>query len=189
MVESRQEYVAGQAAMNPARLVFIDESGVSTALANGYAWSPRGEKPVVIAPTRAKNLTIIGAIAVDGVRATMEVEGSMNGATFKEFLDERLGPNLRPGDVVVMDGLAAHKVAGVEEILAKWGATPLYLPPYSPELNPIEICWSWIKRQLRKTAPSSFARLRAALAKAWTTVTAELCDSWTRHCGYAMAST
>lgn len=189
MVEAQEKYSSEQSAMNAARLVFIDESGVSTALSNGYAWAPLGEKPVVIAPIRAKKLTIIGAIALDGVRATMELEGSMNGEHFLRFLDECLGPNLRPGDIVVMDRLSAHRMAGVEETLTKWGATALYLPPYSPEFNPIEICWSWIKRILRRTAPSCFSRLRDALNAAWGQVTPALCASWTRHCGYSVAST
>lgn len=175
--------------MSVQRLVFLDESGVSTALSHGQAWSPSGKKAVVIAPIRAKRLTLIGAIAIDGLRGTMEVEGSMNGEAFKHFLDETLGPNLRPGDIVVMDRLRAHQVAGVEEILAKWGASALYLPPYSPEYNPIEICWAWIKRYLRKVAPSSFARLRAIMSSAWAQVTPALCTSWAAHCGYVAAST
>lgn len=175
--------------MKAERLVFLDESGVSTALSHGQAWSPSGERAVVIAPIRAKKLTLIGAIAVDGIRGTMEVEGSMDGDAFKLFLDERLGPNLRPGDIVVMDRLRAHQVSGVEAILAKWGASALYLPPYSPEYNPIEICWAWIKRYLRKVAPSSFARLRAIMSTAWAQVTPALCKSWAAHCGYASAST
>lgn len=175
--------------MNAGRLVFLDESGVSTALSHGYAWAPSGERAVVIAPIRAKKLTVIGAIALDGVRGKMEVEGSMDGETFKTFLDEHLGPNLREGDIVVMDRLSAHRMAGVDEILAKWGASALYLPSYSPEFNPIEICWAWIKRYLRKVASSSFSRLREALARAWEQVTPELCASWARHCGYHVAST
>lgn len=175
--------------MKAERLVFLDESGVSTALSHGQAWSPCGEKAVVIAPLRAKKLTLIGAIATDGLRATMEVEGSMNGETFKEFLDLHLGPTLRPGDVVVMDRLRAHQVAGVEQILAARGASALYLPPYSPEYNPIEICWAWVKRYLRKIAPGSFARLRQMMVKAWEQVTPALCASWTTHCGYRVAST
>lgn len=175
--------------MNASKLVFLDESGVSSALSNGYAWSKKGEQAVVLAPTRAKRLTLIGAIAQDGLRGTMEVDGSMTGETFKVFLDEYLGPNLRPGDIVVMDRLSAHKVAGVEAILAKWGATACYLPPYSPELNPIEVCWSWVKRLLREAAPSSFSRLRDLMPSAWARVTPDLCAGWTAHCGYRAAST
>lgn len=178
-----------QAALNAHQLVFLDESGVSTALSHGQAWSPRGEKAIVIAPLRAKRLTLIGAIGVDGLRGTMEIDGPMDGNSFKVFLDERLGPNLRPGDIVVMDRLRAHQVAGVEEILARRGASALYLPPYSPEYNPIETCWAWVKRFLRKAAPSSFTRLRQSMTQAWEQVTPQLCASWTRHCGYTVAST
>ena len=189
MVLDRKKFSEEQPAMNTDALVFLDESGVSTALSNGFAWSRAGEKAVVHAPIHAKRLTIIGAIAADGLRGKMEVEGSMDGETFKRFLDEQLGPNLRRGDVVVMDRLRAHQVAGVDEILSKWGATALYLPPYSPEYNPIEICWAWLKRTIRKVAPGSFTRLREVMTSAWASITPELCAAWTRHCGYQVVST
>ena len=100
MVLDRKKFSEEQPAMNTDELVFLDESGVSTALSNGFAWSKAGEKAVLHAPIHAKRLTIIGAIAADGLRGKMEVEGSMDGQTFKRFLDEQLGPNLRKGDVV-----------------------------------------------------------------------------------------
>ena len=189
MVLDRKKFSEEQPAMNTDELVFLDESGVSTALSNGFAWSKAGEKAVLHAPIHAKRLTIIGAIAANGLRGKMEVEGSMDGETFKRFLDEQLGPNLRKGDVVVMDRLRVHQVAGVEEILAKWGATALYLPPYSPEFNPIEICWAWIKKTIRKVAPSTFSRLREVMTRAWASITPELCTAWTGHCGYRVVST
>jgi hypothetical protein len=95
VVLDRKKFSEEQPAMNTDELVFLDESGVSTALSNGFAWSKAGEKAVLHAPIHAKRLTIIGAIAADGLRGKMEVEGSMDGQTFKRFLDEQLGPNLR----------------------------------------------------------------------------------------------
>ena len=170
-------------------MVFIDEAGVSSALSYNYGWAPAGETPVIERPARGKNITLIGAIALDGVRVLSRVEGYVTGAVFVNFLRNDLGPTLKPGDIVVLDGPRIHRVAGVEEALAEFGATVQYLPPYSPGLNPIEMAWAWVKRLLRKAAPRRAARLKAAIHKFWGTITPFLCQGWIRHCGYATAST
>jgi transposase len=170
-------------------LVFIDEAGVSLAMSYNYAWAPPGEKPVIERPVRGKNVTLVGAIALDGVRALRRVEGSVNGEEFVRFLREDLGPNLNPGDAVVMDGPRIHRVAGVQEALAEFGATALYLPAYSPELNPIEMAWSWLKGALRKAAPRRIQGLREAIERVWSKITSDLCRAWIRHAGYAVPST
>jgi len=169
--------------------VFIDEAGVSIAMSYNYGWALPGEKPVIERPVRGKNITLIGAIALDGVRALRRVESTVNGDEFIRFLREDLGPTLNPGDVVVMDGPRIHRVAGVTEALAEFGATPLYLPAYSPELNPIEMTWSWLKAALRKAAPRGIRRLREVVASVWSRITSELCHAWIRHAGYDLAST
>ncbi len=140
----------------------------------------------MIAPKYGKNITIVGAIALDGVRATHVVEGKFDGPRFIAYLDEVLGPTLHEGDIVVMDGPRLHRVAGVTETLAKFGATAMYLPPYSPELNPIEMCWSVMKAWIRQWTPRAKDRLLQSIERAWDGVTEALCAAWIRHSGYAV---
>ena len=187
VIEKQRKFVETMQDLKAEQIVFLDESGVNTAMNRKYGWSRRGERVRLLCPKRGKKLTIIGAIALDGVRARRELEGALNGETFKAFLREELGPKLRKGDVVIMDQLSVHKVAGVKEIIAKYGASVLYLPPYSPELNPIEMCWSFLKSHLRSVAPRALDRLRKTLKAAWSEVTQAHCTAWTRHCGYNVA--
>ena len=175
--------------LDATKLVFIDESGFTTSLTRFYGWAPVGQKPIIISPRWGKRVTIVGAIAVDGPRAMHQVEGRFDGPAFVKYLDEVLGPTLREGDIVVMDGPSLHRVAGVEEALAKRGAKPLYLPPYSPELNPIEMCWSLMKSWIRRWTPRALERLTATIEKAWARLTQEHCAAWIRHSGYAVGST
>lgn len=175
--------------MKAPSCVFIDEAGVSIAMSYNYGWAKPGEKPTIERPLRGKNVTLIGAIALDGVRALRRVESSVNGEEFIRFLREDLGPKLNPGDVVVMDGPRIHRVAGVQEALAEFGASPLYLPAYTPELNPIEMTWSWLKARIRKAAPRRITGLRRVVASAWSQITSALCRAWIRHAGYTVPST
>ncbi len=170
------------------KLVFIDESGFRTSMHRAYGWAPVGERPTFFTPRYGRNVTLVGAIAVDGVRALHVVEGSFKGPAFVDYLDKVLGPKLKPGDVVVMDGPRLHRVDGVKEALAKHGATPLYLPSYSPELNPIEMCWSVMKAWIRQWAPRAKDRLLKAIQRAWRGVTPDLCAAWINHCGYASST-
>lgn len=175
--------------MHTPSLVFIDEAGVSVAMSYNYGWAPPGVKPVIERPLRGKNVTLIGAIALDGPRALRRVEHSVNGDEFIAFLREDLGPTLNPGDIVVMDGPRIHRVEGVTETLAEFGAIPLYLPAYTPELNPIEEVWSWLKTAIRKMAPRRIGRLREVITNIWKQLTAELCTAWIGHSGYTVPST
>lgn len=188
-MKQREEFRTKQPSMPTPSLVFIDEAGVSVAMSYNYGWAPPGEKPTIERPLRGKNVTLIGAIALDGVRALRRVESSVNGEEFIRFLREDLGPNLNPGDVVVMDGPRIHRVEGVKEALAEFKATALYLPAYTPELNPIEMAWSWLKGRIRKAAPRRIKNLRRVVASAWSEITSALCQGWIRHAGYALPST
>lgn len=187
VVKAREAFGGQLEALDVRRLVFLDESGFKPNLVRRLGWAPVGHRPVVTASRYGQNVTVIGAIALDGLRAQQIVQSKFDGPAFIEFLDKSLGPTLREGDIVVMDGPRLHRVVGVAETLAKWGATPLYLPAYSPEFNPIEMCWSWMKAWVRTRAPWVMDRLLAAVEEAWARLTADLCVGWIRHCGYAIA--
>ncbi len=134
----------------PERLVFLDESGVSTQMTKRYGRARRGRRiPEATPEGNWKILTILGAMSVRGMIATMTVEAATDAEIFLAFLDHVLCPKLLPGQIVIMDNLSSHKVAGVRERIEDAGASLLYLPPYSPDLNPIEKAWAKLKQQLR----------------------------------------
>ena len=174
--------------LDVAKLVFLDEAGVSVAESRRYGWAPRGQTPVIERPARGRRLNLIGAIALDGVRALRQVVGYVNGDEFLAFLQDDLGPQLNQGDIVIMDGPSIHKVAGVTEALAEFGATALYLPAYTPELNPIEMTWAWLKKLVRDLPTRTLRLLRPLVTAIWEQVTPELCAGWLRHAGYAQST-
>jgi transposase len=131
-----------------------------------------------------QNLSVLSALDHRGVRAALVVPGSTDGAVFLTFLTRVLGPRLRPGDRVVLDNLSVHKVAGVAEAVAARGAQLCYLPPYSPDLNPIEFAWAKIKAHLRALGARTHRRLHRALGQALAAITPQEAQHWFRHCGY-----
>ena len=136
--------------IDPTQLVFVDESGATTEMTRRYGRAPSGERIREAAPAgHWSTLTLLGALTPEGILASMTVESPTDGDVFLAYLDQVLCPQLSPGQVVVMDNLAAHKVDGVRERIEAAGATLLYLPPYSPDFNPIEEAWSKIKQKLR----------------------------------------
>ena len=158
--------------MDAEHFVFLDETGATTAMTRLYGWGPRGERLVDAAPSgHWKTTTFVAGLRSAGVIAPCVLDGPMTGEVFRAYVEQMLAPSLRRGDVVVMDNLPAHKVAGVREALKAAGASLLYLPPYSPDLNPIEQLFAKLKALLRKAA----ARTRDAL---WHTIDAVL-DAFT----------
>lgn len=169
-------------------MIFVDETGSHIDLARTYAWAPRGQRAYAAKPrNRGQALTVIGAMSRYGLLATMTVVGGTDGAVFRSYVEQVLVPQLRPGQIVVMDNLKAHKVAGIREAIEAAQATVQYLPAYSPDLSPIELCWSKVKTVLRTRA----ARTQEALELAWTealaSVTARDALHWFAHCGYCTA--
>jgi transposase len=169
-------------------LIFVDETGSHIDLARTYAWAPRGQRAYAAKPrNRGQALTLIGALGVDGLVATMTVTGGTDGEAFRSYVEQVLVPQLRSGHVVLMDNLKAHKVPGIREAIEAAHATLRYLPAYSPDLSPIELCWSKVKTILRTRA----ARTREALDLAWTDALALVTPSdarhWFAHCGYCTA--
>ena len=133
-----------------------------------------------------RTLTVLGAIRASGWAATMTIEAPTDGDVFLAFLEQVLCPQLQPGDVVVMDNLAAHKVEGVRGLIVARGAELRYLPPYSPDFNPIEKCWSKVKQLLRGAKARSLWTLETAVAEALAAVTPHNIQACFRHCGYAL---
>ena len=158
--------------MDAERFVFLDETGATTAMTRLRGWGPRGERLVDAAPYgHWKTTTFVAGLRLDGGIAPCVLDGAMTGEVFRAYVEQMLAPSLRPGDVVVMDNLPAHKVAGVHQAIRAVGASLLYLPSYSPDLNPIEQLFAKLKALLRKAA----ARTKDAL---WTTI-GTLLDAFT----------
>jgi len=169
------------------RFIFLDESGAQSNMTRLYGRSMIGTRCVDRTPHgHWKTTTLLSAIRLDGVirDATVIIDGPMNSATFLAYTEQCLAPALKPGDVVVMDNLSSHKAAGVREGIEAVGADLWYLPPYSPDLNPIEKLWSKVKAWLRRTMARDFDAIGLALADVLRTVTASECANYFRSCGY-----
>lgn len=166
---------------------FIDEAGVKLALTRLYGRAPRGERVVGSVPlTSGKNVTRIGALSCQGLMAMMTVEGATDGEVFRAYVHQVLCPTLYPGDIVVRDNLRAHKVSGIREAREQCGATLLYLPPYSPDLSPLELCWSKLKTALRTVGARTRRRLERAILQASATICEADAMAWFAHCGYQL---
>lgn len=152
-----------------------------------YGRAPTGERIVGNVPQNyGQNVTILGALGVQGLHAVMTVEGATDTDGLRTDVQQVLGPALTPGDIVVMDNLRAHKAVGVQQAIARRGARLLYLPPYSPDLSPIEPCWSKVKTALRKAKARTRDALDRAISGSLVTVTPSDARGWFRHCGYAL---
>jgi transposase len=167
------------------RLVFIDETGASTKMARLYGRSPRGKRCVAPIPHgHWQTTTFVGALRASGMTAPMVLDGAMDGAAFELYVREMLVPTLSSGDIVVMDNLPAHKPARIRAAIEATGARLEYLPPYSPDLNPIEMAFAKLKAALRKAAARSLEALWTAIADALTTFTPQHCVNFFAAAGY-----
>ena len=166
-------------------LVFLDESGVNINMTRSYGRSI-GKKRVVekVPLKRSKRRSIVGAIRVDGTIRYRSFEGSINGKRFLEYLKVTLLPSIKPLDIVIMDNLNVHKVKGVEELILSVGAIPLYLPAYSPDLNPIELMWSKVKSFLKSWKIREIDLLKNYIRKAILKVNPLDIINWFNHIGY-----
>jgi len=166
------------------QLIFVDESGITTEMTRRYGRVEGGQRLNDSAPASWRSLTILGAVSLGGWHALMTIEAATDTDVFQGFLDHVLCPKLKPGDVVVMDNLAAHKVAGVGESIRATGARLLYLPPYSPDFSPIEKCWAQLKQYLRAAKARTIPLLEQALDAASAALTSDQAAAYFRHCGY-----
>lgn len=152
-----------------------------------YGRAPKGERVIGAVPQNyGQNVTMLGALGVHGIQAVMTVEGATDTEVFRTYVRRVLGPTLAPGDVVVLDNLGVHKALGIQQMLARRQARLLYLPPYSPDLSPIEPCWGKVKVSLRKAKARTRAALDAAITQALTLIAPTDARSWFTHCGYAL---
>ena len=167
------------------RLVFVDEMGSNISLAPVYAWSKRGERAFVSVPRNwGKNVTLLASMSLEGMGPCLAVEGSTTRGVFEAYLEHVLAPTLRAGQVVVMDNLTAHKGERVRELIEGRGCELLYLPPYSPDFNPIEEAFAKLKALLRKAEARSREVLLEAMGRALEMLTARDARSFFEHRGY-----
>jgi len=185
----RATFVAQQSSLDPTKLIFLDESGFRLGTPPNYGWAPKGEK----APGKATHgdwctMTMLGAIALDGWRGFITIDAPTDGDVFLAYVQQQLAPRLKPGDIVVMDNLAAHKGPAVIAAIHAVGAEVLFLPPYSPEYNPIEKAWAKLKDILRRLPTLSRDVFDDAVAFAMTEISNADVRAWTAFAGYSLAS-
>jgi transposase len=173
--------------MDVRNLVFLDESSINTGMTRHYGRGKSSNRVVDYAPdVRFERTTILSSVRATGDMVPCIFEGSLNGEIFTKYVSEFLAPTLREGDIVIMDNLSSHKVEGVIKTINAAGAKILYLPPYSPDLNPIEMMWSKIKAYLRKAKARTKAMLEVAIAQALNSVTISDILAWFAENGYSI---
>lgn len=176
-----------QLGLDPRKLVFIDETWAKTNMTRLRGRAPRGQRLVEKVPHgHWKTTTLIAALGVEGMCCSTVVDGAVNGDVFEAFVEQVLVPELRPGDIVVMDNLSSHKRERTRELIEAAGAELLFLPPYSPDLSPIELVFAKIKRLLRSLACRTRDALWRAMQSVLDQVTSSDAANCFRHCGYSL---
>jgi transposase len=185
--EAFEERMADVLAPVARKLHFLDEIGMHLGLTRLYGRATPGERVVEATPGYSgPHYTGVAALTLHGVQAPWVLEGSMDGPAFEAYVQHVLAPTLRRGDIVVLDNLSPHKHAVIRNLIEARGASVEFLPPYSPDFNPIEQCWAKIKAWLRKAKARTFEALLDALAEALRAVSPQDAAAWFAHCGYAV---
>ena len=185
VLRRRRVWFEAQPDLEPKRLVFIDETGASTKMARRYGRSPRGERCRAPVPHgHWKTTTFVGALRLEGITAPMILDGAMHGTAFLAYVEQVLAPTLSPGDIVIMDNLPAHKPLAVRHAIEATGADLHFLPPYSPDFNPIEMAFSKLKAFLKKSAARTVDDLCDAIAHGIQTFTPKECQNYFAAAGY-----
>jgi transposase len=181
----RDDWRAGQPALDPSRLVFVDETWAKTNMTRRYGRAPSGERLVCPVPHgHWKTTTFVAALRADGLTAPLVIDGAVNGDLFVAYVEQVLVPTLKPGDVVVMDNLSSHKRARVREAIEGAGGALRYLPPYSPDLNPIEQAFAKLKALLRKAQERTVEGVWSFLGRVLEAFAPEECRNYICNCGY-----
>jgi len=176
-----------QLGLDPQRLVFLDETWAKTNMTRPRGRALRGERLIARVPHgHWKTTTFLAALRTSGLSAPLVVDGAINGAVFRAYVEQQLAPTLRAGEIVIMDNLNSHKVAGVRAAIEARGATLLYLPPYSPDFNPIELVFAKFKWLLRSSAPRSVENLWTLCGTLLDRFSPDECTNYFRHCGYTL---
>jgi transposase len=182
---AREAWRDRQPSLDPDRLVFIDETWATTNMTRRYGRAARGQRLVAPVPHgHWKTSTFVAGLRTSGLTAPFVVDGAMNGDVFRAYVEQVLAPTLAPGDIVVLDNLSSHKVAGVREMIEARGASLVYLPPYSPDLNPIEQAFAKLKALLRKIAARTVGALWDALGNLLDRFTPQECANYLVNAGY-----
>jgi len=182
---ARRAWHEAQPSMEVEKLVFIDETGAATNMTRSHGRAPKGCRCVDSAPFGDwQTTTFVAGLRHNQLTAPMVIDGPMDGELFLAWVEQFLCPTLQPGDIVVLDNLSSHKVQGVQQAVAAMGAKVLYLPPYSPDLNPIEKLFSKLKTLLRKAAKRATEELWKEIGKLLDTITADECANYFASSGY-----
>ena len=185
VVVKRKNWRATQDTVEPERLVFLDETSLKTDLTRIRGWAEGGQRVVESVPGGKWNTnTLVHAISLDGTRAAMVLDGPINGPSFAGFCEWLLSPALCPGDFVVMDNLSSHKSVRAIQAIESVGAHVVYLPPYSPDLNPIELIFSKMKQLIRGIRPRTFTEIVDAARRVLSNITLNDIENVFLHCGY-----
>jgi transposase len=184
-VKRREDWFEGQLDLDPERLVFVDETWASTNMARRYGRAPRGQRLRMSVPHgHWKTTTFVGALRLTGMTAPMVLDGPINGLSFQAYVDQVLVPELKAGDMVVMDNLGSHKGASVGSSIEAAGARILYLPPYSPDFNPIENAFAKLKALLRKAGERTVEGLWNRIAECLPAFSPNECKNYFAAAGY-----
>lgn len=184
----RKDWHATQESVDAERLVFLDETGLKTDFTRLRGWAEGGNRLVESVPSgKWQTSTLVQAVALDGTRAAMVLDGPMNNESFTGFCQWLLAPALLPGDLVVMDNLSSHKSAAAVEAIEAVGAKVVYLPPYSPDLNPIENIFAKVKQLIRGLKPRSLKSIVQAVKQVLPKITIDDLLTTFLHCGYTVA--
>ena len=187
MIAKREAFAKRQPSLDASKLVFLDESGFRLGSPPHYGWAPVGEKsPGKTTQGAWRTMTMIGALGLDGWRGFVTVDAPTDCDVFLAFVEQQLVAKLRPGDLVVMDNLSAHKPPDVVAAIRAAGADVLFLPPYSPEYNPIEKAWAKIKEIVRRASTLTREAFDCAIAAAMDEISTADVRAWTKHAGYAL---
>ena len=186
MVEARRVWASKQSRLDARRLVFLDETWATTNMTPTRGWAPKGQRLLAAVPHgHWHTTTFLCGLRHDGLVAPLVLGGAINGAAFLAYIEQFLAPTLAKDDVVVLDTLGSHKVRGVREAIEARGASLLYLPPYSPDLNPIELAFSKLKRLLRDAGERTRPALWNTIGRLLKQFSPEECAAYMRHCGFA----
>jgi transposase len=184
VAEAREQWRKGQPELQ-SRLIFLDETGARTDMVRRHAWAPVGERALGHAPGgHWKTTTFLAGLTAEGLIAPFVIDGPMDRAIFTEYVRQVLAPELRAGDIVILDNLPGHKGEEAAELIAGCGAQLLFLPPYSPDLNPIEMLFAKLKGLLRKAARRTKEALWKTIGDFLSRFSAEECANYIRHAGY-----